>query len=113
MGNEVGNVASVVGTLDPQQIAQTQAQSQAITDAAQVGAISSNQFVFFAAFDGTNDDKTNLSLSGLPQSSNVGQLWDQYSPNVTPGSNLGGNYYAGVGTPGTPWGSSAIPSQVT
>lgn len=46
--------ASIVGTLSCTQIQQAQQQSQAIAGAA-TQTIGSNQFVFFAAFDGTNN----------------------------------------------------------
>jgi hypothetical protein len=50
-----------------------QEQAQAIINAAQAGAISSNQFVFFAAFDGTNNTLDN-SPKANEQTTNVSQL---------------------------------------
>ena len=39
--------------------------------------ISPQQFVFFAAFDGTNNDRAAVHKSGSPQDSNVAQLEKQ------------------------------------
>ncbi|MBN8474837.1 calcium-binding protein [Sulfuritalea sp.] len=72
--------------------------------------ISTNGFVFFAAFDGTNNDKNQPED---PYQTNVGQLWDQYQSARAGHSNLGGNYYAGVGTEGTLAFSTWFPPQVT
>jgi hypothetical protein len=69
----------------------TDTQTQSVIDADQAAAaqiaaaataaIPAGQFVFFAAFDGTNDDYTKPSLSGDPYPTNVGTLWkDQYKP---------------------------------
>jgi len=70
-------------------------QAKASIANASTGKIQSNQFVFFAAFDGTNNDFAN---SGNTQNTNVAELWDQYRPNIVTGSNYGGNYYPGLGT---------------
>ncbi len=82
--------------------------SQEIERAAQQGAVPKDKFVFFAAFDGTNNDMDNLS--GDSQCTNVGQLWDQYKAGV--GKNLHGGYYPGLGTKGRPtkdtWLSPAV-----
>jgi hypothetical protein len=72
--------------------------------------ITSNQFVFFAAFDGTNNDQKH---DGNINSTNVEALWKQYESTMSGNSNLGGKYYAGLGTAGTYLGSSWIPWQVT
>jgi hypothetical protein len=63
--------------------------------------ITSKQFVFFAAFDGTNNIASDPSFSGDTQTTSVGQLWSQYAPLRASHPNANGNYYAGVGTPGT------------
>lgn len=47
----------------------------AIVNAAQVGTIGANQFTFFAAFDGTNNDA--IASNGDPQTTNVHQLFLQ------------------------------------
>jgi hypothetical protein len=39
--------------------------------------VTSGQFTFFAAFDGTNNDRTNVPLSDNPLSTNVAQLANQ------------------------------------
>jgi hypothetical protein len=75
-------------------------------------AISSKQFVFFAAFDGTNNIASDPSFSGDTQTTSVGQLWDQYKKGNPNNPNAGGDYYPGVGTPGTN-GATVDPFQVT
>jgi Ca2+-binding RTX toxin-like protein len=89
-----------------------QLQAQVIANTAVTGAIASNQFVFFAAFDGTNNTFDNDPLAN-PQTTNVAQLSAQYEEQRQGNSQLGGNYYAGPGTPGTLSNSSWLPSQVT
>ncbi|NIN28329.1 calcium-binding protein [Hydrogenophaga sp.] len=70
-------------------------------------SLQDGQFVFFAAFDGTNNFKNDPSYSKDRQSTSVGQLFDQY------GTTRPGGYYPGPGTPGTLPGSSFNPQQVT
>jgi Ca2+-binding RTX toxin-like protein len=89
-----------------------QERAQAIINAAQAGAISSNEFVFFAAFDGTNNTLDN-SPKANEQTTNVSQLWKQYNKLMDGDLSFGGNYYAGPGTPGTLTFSSWLPLQVT
>jgi len=93
------------------QVSAIQAQANAIAASA-TSAVAPNTFVFFAAFDGTNNIKTNPAFSGDPQSTAVGELSDQVaaSSNV-PGSNVRAGYYPGVGTPGTAFGSSISPTK--
>ena len=87
------------------------ARMQDIIDVAAAGAIAGSQFVFLAAFDGTNNDK-DVPPAG-EQSTNVGQLWDQFVAASGPGSaNQGGKYYPGPGTPGTLTHSSWLPAAV-
>lgn len=76
-------------------------------------AIESGQFVFFAAFDGTNNTKDNPAYSGDTQKTSVGQLATQYDEINGGSPNLRGEYYPGPGTPGTLPGSSWNPTQVT
>jgi hypothetical protein len=52
-------------TLDAQRIASAQNEANAIANSAH-NNISSSTFVYFAAFDGTNNDKNNLTVSGNP-----------------------------------------------
>lgn len=62
----VAGLASLVDVLQ---------QTQAIIDAAQVGAVSTNQFVYLAGFDGTNN--TLVPTNGDTQNTNVAQLITQ------------------------------------
>lgn len=91
-----------------------QKQVEKIIAAAQPGAVSTdNCFVYFAAFDGTNNDENN---AGNFQTTNVRQLWCQFEPGIAQNPNLGGSYFAGPGTKGTltasAWKSSAVTRQV-
>lgn len=70
-----------------------------------------SEFVFFAAFDGTNNDKDDLK--GERQCTNVGQLWDQYKLAMGGNRNLGGQYYPGLGTKGQPKKETWLPAAVT
>lgn len=102
--------ASIVGTLTQSQVEQAQSQAQAIANSASQ-TISKNQFVFFAAFDGTNNDMNSVPQG--EQNTNTAQLWKQVKSALEENPNLGGNYYPGPGTSGSLPGSSAIPAQVT
>lgn len=98
-----------------QQVLETdQQQVQAIVNAAQSGAVSANnQFVFFAAFDGTNNDLTN---AGNVQNTNVAQLFQQAKAAEQATPNLQSNYYPGPGTKGTltrsAWLNTAVTQQI-
>ncbi len=94
--------------LDEQKIAYAQDEANAIANSAH-NTISDTTFVYFAAFDGTNNDMNDLSVSGNPLSTNVAEL----SREITQTSKVVVGYFPGVGTAGTLPGSSAIPSQVT
>ena len=85
-------------------------QAQAIDDAARTGAVPTNAFVFFAAFDGTNNDLKNRAS---PQNTNVAQLWLQCSASAEWGARVRGQYYPGPGTKGTLTLSSWSYPQVT
>lgn len=98
----------------PRVLATQRQQVEKIIAAAQPGAVSTdNCFVYFAAFDGTNNDAVN---TGNVQTTNVRQLWCQYEPGLARNPNLGGGYFAGPGTKGTltasSWMSSAVTGQV-
>ncbi len=67
-------------------------------------------FVFFAAFDGTNNDKDNVPRGEL--STNVAQLWDQYQAQSATDKRCAGGYYKGPGAPGTLSQSSWLPDRV-
>ncbi|HJV80757.1 hypothetical protein [Noviherbaspirillum sp.] len=57
--------------------------AQTIRNSAPVGGVSgSDTFVYFAAFDGTNND---LANSGNQQTTNVAELWKQYLAEKWPG----------------------------
>lgn len=82
-----------------------------IVASAKQGVLSlQNQFVFFAAFDGTNND---LENQGNQQTTNVAALWNQYLPLFGKDPNCGGGYYPGPGTKGTQTFSSWMPADVT
>lgn len=85
------------------------AQIQACEQSARRNAVPKDRFVFFAAFDGTNNDMNDLG--GDLQGTNVGQLWNQY-PAAADGPFCGG-YYAGLGTRGRPTRETWLPAAVT
>ncbi|PFH10884.1 hypothetical protein BCF11_3318 [Collimonas sp. PA-H2] len=103
-------MTTVAGTLTSTQTQQAQQQANTIAGSASK-IVSGNQFVFFAAFDGTNNDKNNVP-SGA-QSTNVAQLSDQATSAALTNPNLKVGYYAGPGTAGSLTGSSAVSTQVT
>src|SRR5882757_1335144 len=98
-----------------QQLLETaQQQVQAIVDAARPGAVlTDNQFVFFAAFDGTNNDLTTV---GHGKNTNVAQLFLQAQAAADAHPGLQANYYPGPGTKGTltrsAWLNDAVTAQV-
>lgn len=59
------------------QVQAAQTQATAIANSANI-AIGSNKFVFFAAFDGTNNDRTNPALAQDTQMTSVGVLGDMF-----------------------------------
>jgi hypothetical protein len=88
-----------------------QQQVRAIADAARPGAISGDdQFVFFAAFDGTNND---LETVGHGQNTNVAQLFLQAQAAEEANPDLQANYYPGPGTKGTLRKSDWLNDRVT
>jgi hypothetical protein len=67
-----------------------------------------SQFVFVAHFDGTNNDKDNLALSGSKLTTNVAQLHEQMQGQNKANPNFESVYYRGVGTdPGLEGGIEA------
>lgn len=88
-----------------------QGQIPVIIKAAEEKIIEVGQFVFFAAFDGTNNDMNQHPND--TNDTNVAQLWNQYVVARSGKTNLGGGYYPGVGTAGTESQSSWNPKQVT
>ena len=103
----------VVTTLSESAIALAQQKANEIASSITTPVVQDNQFVFFAAFDGTNNNREDLSYSGDPQSTNVGELYDQFFAARQQNQNFGGNYYPGPGTEGTLTASSWLPPQVT
>ncbi|AOW12139.1 hypothetical protein LPB72_14275 [Hydrogenophaga crassostreae] len=67
---------------------------QAMAEVGKAGA--STGFNYFAAFDGTNNDKDNLKLSGDPFQTNVANLFDRAGQS----DRFESGYYKGVGTGG-------------
>lgn len=84
-------------------------QKQAIIDAAQVGIIGANQFIYVANFDGTNN--TLVPTNGDIQNTNVAQLHLQASAASQSNSNIQSGYFAGPGTEGTLTASSWLSPQ--
>lgn len=91
-----------------QVLEQAQAAALAIANSATT-SIGPNQFVFFAAFDGT--DNAYVPVNGDTQNTAIGQLFDQVKGGNGPSQTAA--YYEGVGTPGTLSGSDWWPSDVT
>jgi len=60
--------------------------------------VKSGQFVFFAAFDGTNNNRIDLPLSGTFQQTCVAQLFEQVDAQRRDDGQLKTGYFAGVGT---------------
>lgn len=69
--------------------------------------------MFFAAFDGTRNDKKDVDLSGNSEDTNVAQLYTQAFNASKTNANLRTGYYPGHGTEGTERFSEALPIQVT
>ncbi|MBL0420468.1 tandem-95 repeat protein [Ramlibacter sp. AW1] len=91
---------SITRTLTPYEMQQLAAQLAAVRDAAGPPPQASNKPIFFAAFDGTNNDKDNLPLSGSPYPTNVARLYEQAQEARASNPNLRPYYYPGVGTGG-------------
>lgn len=85
---------SVQRALTNEEVALMPEARQAMAEVGKVGA--STGFNYFAAFDGTNNDKDNLKLSGDSLQTNVANLFDRagQSDGFEPG------YFKGVGTGG-------------
>jgi len=54
----------IAGELNETQTTRVLTQAKAIAEAADTDTIKKEQFVFFAAFDGTRNDKKDVKLSG-------------------------------------------------
>lgn len=103
----------IAGQLSEQQTARALAQARAIVEVAEPVAIKKESFVFFAAFDGTRNDKKDVELSGNSEDTNVAQLFEQAVSANKDNKNFDKGYYAGHGTEGTVRFSEALPIQVT
>lgn len=68
--------------------------------------LSTDNFIFFAAFDGTNNDRADLANSGDTVGSNIGLIEEL----VEKSTNVVSAYYAGPGSKGSLLLSSAIPT---
>ncbi len=105
----------ILGAQLRQQVLDTnRAQARAIVAAARPGAIGANgAFVFFAAFDGTNNDLLN---AGNAQNTNVAQLYEQVQAATGAHPSLRAHYFAGPGSKGTlskpAWLEPAVTRQV-
>lgn len=96
-----------VKILNPEEVSSAQAQGNQIAASAN-NVVSDKTFVFFAAFDGTNNTKADPSFSGDKFKTAVGQLSEQvYQAH---GGNVKVGYYEGVGTPGTEPDSFIFPA---
>jgi len=107
-------LVDITGPLQAGVLATVQQQAQAIADAARSGAVSgTKKLVFFAAFDGTNND---LTTSGHEKNTNVAQLFLQANAAAQATPDLQANYYPGPGTKGTlsksDWLSDKVTEQV-
>lgn len=81
------------------QAAQSQAQSIANSANSANTVIGSNKFVFFAAFDGINNDRSNPASAGDTQVTNVGVLEQLVFRGNPSNGNIQTGYYEGAGTP--------------
>lgn len=73
--------------------------------------VTKGRFVFFAAFDGTNNDRDNLKENA--QTTNVGQLWQQFEGRDGGLAHARGVYCAGLGTRTDPWVESWLSARVS
>ena len=67
---------SIIRHLTAEQMQQEAAKQQLMADAGRQASVT-RRFQFFAAFDGTRNDKDNVPLSGSPYQTNVANLFNQ------------------------------------
>jgi hypothetical protein len=93
-----GGTTSIAGHLTPEQTGRVQATIAAAQDPAQPlgSGVQRTPFNFLATFDGTNNNKDDLPLSGSPLQTNVANIYDQATPVQDDTFKTG--YYPGVGT---------------
>jgi Ca2+-binding RTX toxin-like protein len=87
-----------------------QAAGNAIGADAISGSITSDEFVYFAAFDGTGNTRDNNPKANS-HSTNVVALFEQIQSSF--GGNIQGNYFFGPGTPQAVAGSAWAPGRVS
>ncbi|WP_288791492.1 putative Ig domain-containing protein [uncultured Chitinibacter sp.] len=85
-------------------------QLQKLTSDAITPSVKTDSFVFIVNFDGTNNDKSNPSLSGDSNPTNVGLMSDLGE--FATSKNVVSRYYPGPGTSDSVWGSAAWPPSV-
>ena len=95
--------AAVDWLLEVDDVIELKARKSELEKAAQQKA-KPEQFVFFAAFDGTYNDRQNLKKSNTRQKTNVAMLYEQANSLDEPNPNQKKAYYAGVGTGGHTFG---------
>lgn len=105
-------MSEIVKILNATEIARAQLQALQVANAAKT-TVGNNTFVFYAGFDGTNNNRDNLSLSGTTQSTAVGLLTQKVEALQETNSNVAAKYYAGPGTENSVSGSSVLPGAVT
>jgi hypothetical protein len=103
-------MTSIVGALNTTQISKLQEQTTAISNSS-TKTIKDGQFVFFAAFDGTNNNKG--AVAPGETSTNVAKLFDQVIKGATDNPNVVAAYFPGPGTEGSATGSSWLSPKVT
>lgn len=93
-------MSEVIKHLHETERARLDVQVNAVARAAapQVDTRSGQQFVFVTHFDGTNNDKDHIKLSGNPLPTNVAELWSQMNSMEAGNHNFKTQYYRGVGT---------------
>lgn len=108
-------MTTIAGILNEAQTEQAQQRAEAIVSTAQAGAIKKDQFVFFAAFDGTRNDMGDIALSGNPEDTNVARLFEQVDTlaKIQGNQNVVARYYHGHGTADSAPLSDWFPPQVT
>ena len=101
----------VVSTLNQAQITQAKQNASAI---AAVGlttpASTTDRFTFFAAFDGTRNNRDNLTRFNDIQNTNVAQLEIKVKAAIGGNSNFDSQYYAGIGSDGSVIAAGPLPT---
>jgi hypothetical protein len=105
-------LAVVTAVLDAGEVAETRACCDALARAGRA-SLAQGEFVYFAAFDGTNNDRTNVPLSGAPLQTNVAELFEQVETQRLGNPQLKAAYFAGVGTGAERGGFNARSSNPT